>query len=233
MSERVLQIKGVTKRYGHQVALRDVSFEVQPGRIVGLLGPNGSGKTTLIKIINGLLADYSGEVLVCGHHPGVETKQLVSYLPDKMALPAWLSVREALGLYASFYADFQPDRARQLLSTLKVPEEKRIKELSKGMQEKLLLVLTMGRRAWLYVLDEPIAGVDPAARDVILSTILENFTEGSSILLSTHIISDVETVFDDVIFLKEGELQIIGEAEALRSEHQKSIDQLFREVFRC
>ena len=233
MSEQLLQIANVTKRYGGQVALRDVSFDVKPGRIVGLLGPNGSGKTTLIKIINGLLADYSGDVRVCGLRPGVETKKLVSYLPDKMALPAWLSVKEAVELYTSFFDDFQPDRAHTLLGSLKVPEGKRISELSKGMQEKLLLVLTMTRRAKLYVLDEPIAGVDPAAREVILSTILDTFTPGSSILLSTHIISDVETVFDDIIFLKDGELNLLGEAESLRTKHAKSIDQLFREVFRC
>lgn len=233
MSEQLLRVDGVTKRYGRQVALQDVSFEVPPGRIVGLLGPNGSGKTTLIKIINGLLADYNGTVQICGQQPGVETKKLVSYLPDKMALPTWLTVTEAVNLYTSFFADFQPSRARELLSSLKVPEAKRIAELSKGMQEKLLLVLTMTRRAKLYVLDEPIAGVDPAAREVILSTILDNFMDGSSILLSTHIISDVEKVFDDILFLKDGELNLVGEAEALRTQHAKSIDQLFREVYRC
>lgn len=233
MSEQVLQIAHVTKRYGQQVALNDVSFEVKPGRIVGLLGPNGSGKTTLIKIINGLLADYNGDVTICGQRPGVETKQLVSYLPDKMALPTWLFVREAVELYASFFADFQAGRAHELLDSLRVPEARRIRELSKGMQEKLLLVLTMARRAKLYVLDEPIAGVDPAAREVIISTILDNFTSGSSLLLSTHIISDVETVFDDILFLKDGELNLAGEAETLRSQHGKSIDQLFREVYRC
>jgi len=233
MNEQLLEISDVTKRYGRQEALRNVSFTVQPGRIVGLLGPNGSGKTTLIKIINGLLADYDGSVHVCGQRPGVETKKLVSYLPDKMALPTWLTVREAVGLYADFYPDFQAARSRELLTSLKVPETKRISELSKGMQEKLLLVLTMARRAKLYVLDEPIAGVDPAAREVILTTILNNFTDGSSILLSTHIISDVETVFDDIIFRKDGEINLIGEAETLRQEHGKSIDQLFREVYRC
>lgn len=233
MNDQALQVSNVTKRYGKQLALNDVSFGIDPGRIVGLLGPNGSGKTTLIKIVNGLLADYGGDVRICGLRPGVETKNLVSYLPDKMALPTWLLVREAVRLYSDFFADFQATRARELLSSLKVPEEKRIAELSKGMQEKLLLVLTMSRRAKLYVLDEPIAGVDPAAREVILSTILDNFTPGSSILLSTHIISDVETVFDDVIFLKDGEVNLRGEAESLRVEHAKSIDQLFREVYKC
>ncbi len=231
MSEILLEVKHVSKRYGQQVALRDVSFELASGKIIGLLGPNGSGKTTLIKIINSLLADYEGEVRVSGHKPGKESKKLVSYLPDKMALPTWLSVTEALDLYNSFFADFQLARANELLNSLKVPQGKRIGELSKGMQEKLMLTLTMARRAKLYVLDEPIAGVDPAARDLILSTILDNFTDGSSILLSTHIISDVETIFDSVVFLKEGNVDLIGEAETLRSEHGKSIDQLFREPF--
>lgn len=233
MNEVLLEVKNVTKRYGQQVALQDVSFDVAPGRIVGLLGPNGSGKTTLIKIINSLLADYEGEVRIGGYAPGIETKKLVSYLPDKMALPKWLAVAEALALYASFFADFDAVRAQDLLHALKVPPNKRIGELSKGMQEKLMLALTMARRAKLYVLDEPIAGVDPAARDLIISTILDNFAAGSSLLISTHIISDVETVFDDVIFLKEGAVDLQGEAETLRSQHGKSIDRLFREVYRC
>ncbi len=233
MSELLLEVRNVTKRYGHKAALQDVSFNIAPGKIVGLLGPNGSGKTTLIKIINALLADYEGEVLVCGHQPGKESKKLVSYLPDKMALPTWLTVSEALGVYSSFFADFQLARAQELLNTLRVPVDRRIGELSKGMQEKLMLALTMARRAKLYVLDEPIAGVDPAARDQILSTILNNFIEGSSILLSTHIISDVETVFDDVIFIQDGNIILHGEAETLRSQYGKSIDQLFREVFKC
>ncbi|NLW16862.1 MAG: ABC transporter ATP-binding protein [Firmicutes bacterium] len=233
MSEVLLEVKNVSKRYGHNMALQNVSFDIGADRIVGLLGPNGSGKTTLIKIVNALLADYEGHVSVCGHRPGKESKKLVSYLPDKMALPTWLTVSEALDLYNKFFTDFQLTRAHGLLDTLKVAQNKRIGELSKGMQEKLMLVLTMARRAKLYVLDEPIAGVDPAARDLILSTILDNFTEGSSILLSTHIISDVETIFDDVIFLKEGQVNLLGEAETLRSQYGKSIDQLFREVFKC
>lgn len=233
MCETVLKVRNVTKRYGGQVALQNVSLEVATGRIVGLLGPNGSGKTTLIKIINGLLASYEGQVSVCEQQPGVETKKLISYLPDRMALPIWLKVDEALALYTDFFSDFEPVRAQDLLLALKVPQNRRIGELSKGMQEKLLLTLTMARRARLYILDEPIAGVDPAARDLIISTILDNFAEGSSILLSTHIISDVETVFDDIIFLKDGEVQLQGEAEALRSQHGKSVDRLFREVFKC
>ncbi|MDD3840688.1 MAG: ABC transporter ATP-binding protein [Clostridia bacterium] len=232
-SKNLLKISNVTKRYGKQTALKDVSFNIQSGRIVGLLGPNGSGKTTLIKIINGLLADYTGDVRICSNNPGVKTKSVVSYLPDKMALPEWLKVEQTLHVYADFFEDFDCERANHLLESLKLPKNKRISELSKGMKEKLLLVLTMCRRAKLYILDEPIAGVDPASREVILSTILNNLAENSSILLSTHIISDVETIFDDVIFLKDGKINLLGQAESLRTEHKKSIDQLFREVYRC
>ncbi|OEF97176.1 ABC transporter ATP-binding protein [Desulfuribacillus alkaliarsenatis] len=233
MNDNLLEITRLNKNYGKQTALKNVSFNISPGRIVGLLGPNGSGKTTIIKIINGLIADYNGDVLVDGHMPGIETKSIVSYLPDKMALPEWLKAKDAVKVYTDFFADFDSTRAKELLESLKVPEDKRISELSKGMKEKLLLVLTMSRRANLYILDEPIAGVDPAAREVILSTILNNFADGSSILLSTHIISDVETIFDDIIFLKDGEIVLSGEAESLRLDNKQSIDQLFREVFRC
>jgi len=233
MSDMLLEIKNVSKCYGENEVLKDVSFSVQQDRIVGLLGPNGSGKTTLIKIVNGLLENYFGKVSICGKAPGVETKSLVSYLPDRMALPEWLTVSKAIRLFADFFADFDMERANTLLGTLDVSPNKRIGQLSKGMKEKLQLCLCMSRRAKLYVLDEPIAGVDPAARDVIMSTILNNFGEGSSILMSTHIISDVEHIFDDVVLLKEGRVEIMGDAEDLRREHGKSIDQLFREVFKC
>lgn len=231
--QTVLRIDDLHKMYGAQVALGGVSLAIPEGRIVGLLGPNGSGKTTMIKIICGLLHDYEGDVQICGYTPGVESKRLVSYLPDKMTLPAWLKVYESLGIYNGFYEDFDPQKARKLLDQLEVPEHKRIGELSKGMQEKLQLVLAISRQARLYVLDEPIAGVDPASRDVILSIIMDNFAHGASILLSTHIISDVETVFDDVIFLKEGRIHLQGDAETLRQEHGQSIDGLFREVYKC
>ena len=187
----------------------------------------------MIKIVCGLLHDYTGSVQICGYTPGVESKRVVSYLPDKMTLPEWLKVYETLTIYSDFYEDFDAGKARSLLDQLEVPEHKRIGELSKGMQEKLQLVLTISRHARLYILDEPIAGVDPASRDVIMSIIMDNFTQGASILLSTHIISDVETVFDDIIFLKEGRIYLQGDAEALRQEHGKSIDGLFREVYRC
>ena len=233
MAEPILTLTDVSKQYGKQEALRHVSLAVEPGRIVGLLGPNGSGKTTLIKIVNGLLRDYEGQVRVCGAAPGTETKKLVSYLPDRLSLPDWLRVRETLNIYATFFEDFDRPRAESLLETLGVPQEKRIAQLSKGMKEKLQLTLTMARRAKLYILDEPIAGVDPAAREVIMNTILSNFAEESAILISTHIISDVEQVFDDIAFLKEGALNLFGDAETLRQQNGKSVDQLFREVFRC
>ncbi len=233
MDDKLLQLTGVTKHYGNQAALSDVSFTITPGRIVGLLGPNGSGKTTIIKIINGLLENYEGSVSICGFTPGIKSKSLVSYLPDKLTLPEWLTVEKALHLFADFYKDFDTIRAKNMLDTLNVPLNKKISQLSKGMKEKLQLSLCMARRARLYILDEPIAGVDPAAREVIMSTILNNFGEDSSILLSTHIISDVEQVFDDIIFLKEGHINLFGDAEELRTAHGKSIDELFREVFRC
>lgn len=231
--DQVLRLDSVTKYYGSQAALNQVSLSIAPGRVVGLLGPNGSGKTTIIKIINGLLADYTGKVDICGFEPGVESKAMVSYLPDKMNLPEWLKVKQALGVYRDFYPDFHMERARELLESLKVPEEKRIAQLSKGMKEKLQLTVTMARQAALYVLDEPIAGVDPASREVIMDTILKNFNRSGSILLSTHIISDVEEVFDDIIFLKDGQISLAGEAVRLREEKGMSIDQLFREVYRC
>lgn len=233
MSEYVLEITGLNKHYGAQQALRDVSLVLSPGRIAGLLGPNGSGKTTMIKIINGLLGDYSGTVQIGGHEPGVESKKIVSYLPDRMSLPEWLRVEQVVKLFSDFYEDFDREKANDILNALSIPEKKKISALSKGMKEKLQLALAMSRKAQLYVLDEPIAGVDPASRDVILDTILNNYAENGSILLSTHIISEVETIFDDIIFLKEGEVYLRGNAEDLRIQHGKSIDQLFREVYRC
>ncbi len=229
----ILQVDTVTKRYGSLTALDGVSLSVDEGQIVGLLGPNGSGKTTLIKILNGLLHGYEGSVTVDGHEPGAQSKALVAYLPDREVLPGWMTVQQSLGYYADFFADFDMHKAEEMLLTLRVDRSKRVRQLSKGMREKLQLTLTMARKARLYVLDEPIAGVDPAAREVILSTILQNYGENSAILMSTHIISDVESIFDRAIFLKEGRVVLQGEAEALRAEKGLSLDGLFREVFRC
>lgn len=233
VSSNLIDVKDVTKYYGKQKVLDELSFSVEPGKIVGLLGPNGSGKTTIIKILNGLIKDYKGDVRVCDYEIGVESKNLISYLPDVDILPSWLKVSDTVKLYKDFYKDFDHDKAYELLNTLKVIENKKISHLSKGMKEKLMLALTMSRKAKIYILDEPIAGVDPAAREVIMSTILNNFEDGSSILMSTHIISDVEAVFDDVFFLKDGKIILSGSSEEIRNSHNKSIDQLFREVYRC
>lgn len=229
----ILDITGLSKRYGGTQALKSVTLSVPEDRIVGLLGPNGSGKTTLIKIVTGLLSNYEGTVSIDGSAPGRQSKAIVSYLPDRPCLPSWMKVSDAVAFFADFYADFDRTKANAMLRTMKVDENKKVRSLSKGMHEKLQLSLVMSRRARLYVLDEPLAGVDPASRDFILSTILTNYCEKSSILISTHIISDVESIFDDVIFLKEGVVELCGDAESIRTKHQQSIDQLFREVFKC
>ena len=207
------------KRFGSAHALDGVSIKAEPGRVLGLLGPNGSGKTTLIKIACGLLQPTGGEVKICGMAPGVETKKLVSYLPDRMCLPRWMSAQQLVNFYADFYADFDEKRAGELLTRLRVAPEQRVKHMSKGTQEKVQLVLTMSRRARLYLLDEPIGGVDPATRDFILSTIMT--------------ISDVERVLDDVVFIDHGRVVMSGEADEVRERSGKSVDELFREVFRC
>lgn len=232
-TENLLEISGLTKYYGAQRALNNVNLTLAPGRIAGLLGPNGSGKTTLIKIITGLINSYEGSVSVCGRAVGPGSKRVISYLPDRMALPEWLSVKSCADVYGDFFMDFDKFRFYDMIRTLNVPEKKKVSQLSKGMKEKLALILTMSRRAKLYIFDEPIAGVDPASREVVLKTILDNFSPESAILVSTHIISDVEQLFDDVIFLKEGEVNMAGDAETLRTQHAMSIDGLFREVYKC
>ena len=214
-------------------ALNDVTLAIPEGRIVGLLGPNGSGKTTLIKLINGLLTPTSGSVTINGYAPGPETKAVVSYLPDRFCLPQDKTIEELINYYFDFYADFDTERANDMLSRLQIDPHSRVKTLSKGTQEKLQLVLVMSRRARLYILDEPIAGVDPAARDYILKTIISNYQEDASILLSTHLISDVEPILDDVIFIRNGRLVLCSSVEELREEQGKSLDTYFREVFAC
>ena len=233
MDECILNISNLTKSYGKQTALCDVSIEINPGRIVGLLGPNGSGKTTIIKIITGLITTYAGEVKVYSNPVGEESKRVISYLPDRMSLPQWLKVKSCKEIYSDFYSDFDSVRFNEMCDMLNIPQSKKISQLSKGMKEKVQLILTMSRRAKLYIFDEPIAGVDPAAREVVIKTILDNFMPESSMLISTHIISDVETLFDDVIFLKDGRVELMGEAETLRTQHGMSIDGIFREVYKC
>lgn len=231
MSE-VLRCVGVTKRYGKTQALEDVSFSLESGKIVGLLGPNGSGKTTLIKLINGLLTPTKGQVLVCGEAPGPATKAQVSYLPDSIYLNSWMTVKQIVNYFRDFYEDFRPFLAYEMLERLGISPNQRLKALSKGNKEKVCLILAMSRNAKLYVLDEPIAGVDPAARDYVISTILQAHNPDATVLISTHLISDIEQILDEVLFIQNGHLLLQKSAHQIREEEGKTVDTLFREVFR-
>ena len=230
---KLLKIDNVTKKYGRFKALDNVTLTLQSGRIVGLLGPNGSGKTTLIKIINGLLKDYQGNILVDGNPIGVESRKIISYLPDENYFQDWMYIKDVLNIFSDLYQDFQKDNCLELMKRFNLEPNMKIKSLSKGMKEKFQLCLVMSRKAKLYILDEPIAGVDPAAREVILDVILNNYDEDALVLISTHLISDLETIFDEVVFLKEGKVVLHQETEQLRHERKQSIDEAFREVFRC
>ena len=229
----ILEYRALTKRYGSKCALDSVELKLEPGRIVGLLGPNGSGKTTLIKLANGLLTPTSGEILIDGMRPSPKTKEIVSYLPDRDTLPDWMTIRQALDYYSDFFADFRRTTAEEMLQRLGLDSAQRIKTLSKGMREKLQLIVTMSREAKLYLLDEPIGGVDPATRDYILRTIISNYHEDASVVISTHLIADVEQVLDEVVFLCGGRVERHTSVDAIRSETGKSVDELFREVFKC
>lgn len=232
MSE-LLKITNVTKKYHHFKALNNVSMTLESGKIIGLLGPNGSGKTTLIKIINGLLKDYEGEVLVDGKNVGIDSRKIISYLPDENYFQDWMYIKDVLSIFSDLYEDFDNENCLTLMNRFKLDKGMKIKEMSKGMKEKFQLSLVMSRKAKLYILDEPIAGVDPAAREVILDVILNNYEEDALVLISTHLISDLETIFDDVVFLKDGEIVLHQSTEDLRLERKQSIDEAFREVFRC
>ena len=232
MSE-LLKITNVTKKYHHFKALNNVSMTLESGKIIGLLGPNGSGKTTLIKIINGLLKDYEGEVLVDGKNVGLDSRKIISYLPDENYFQDWMYIKDVLSIFSDLYEDFDKENCLTLMNRFKLDKGMKIKEMSKGMKEKFQLSLVMSRKAKLYILDEPIAGVDPAAREVILDVILNNYEEDALVLISTHLISDLETIFDDVVFLKDGEIVLHQSTEDLRLERKQSIDEAFREVFRC
>lgn len=231
MSE-LLRCENLTKRYGHLVALNNVNLYLQSGKIVGLLGPNGSGKTTLIKILNGLLTPTEGSVWINGNQPGPETKRQVSYLPDNSYLNSWMTVKQIVNFFADFYEDFRPELAYEMLNRLGISPDRRLKTLSKGNKEKVCLILVMSRSARLYVLDEPIAGVDPAARDYVLSTIINNYNPDATVLISTHLIADIEQVLDEVIFIQNGYVTLHDSVEHIREEHGKSVDELFREVFK-
>ena len=231
--QSILETRALTKRYGTTLALNNVDISLPKGKIVGLLGPNGSGKTTLLKIVAGLLTPTSGVVLVEGQPVGEETKSMISFLPENTYLPEWMTVDDCLDYFADFYTDFDMLRAREMLSRLNVPPKKRMKQLSKGTREKMQLVLVMSRRAKLYLLDEPIGGVDPATRDYILDTIISNYDNEATILISTHLIADVEKVLDEFLFLKEGVITMHDTTDNVRESQGKSLDELFREVFRC
>lgn len=227
------ECKSLCKRYGNVQALDNVSFAVEPGRVVGLLGPNGSGKTTLIKLANGLLTPTGGELLINGQKPGKATRAQVSYLPDRPCLPEWMSAEKLLNMFADFYADFQRDKAQEMLEKLGIDPKQKIKQMSKGTREKVQLILVMSRKAELYLLDEPIGGVDPATRDYILETIIRNYNPTASVVISTHLIADVEQVLDDVIFINHGQIVLRSSVDDIREQQGKSVDAYFREVFRC
>lgn len=229
----LLECRNLTKSYGRKPALSNVDLTISPGRIVGLLGPNGSGKSTLIKLANGLLTPTAGEILVCGKKPGVESHLSVSYLPDKNYLNDWMRVSDIIGYFSDFYQNFDANRARDMLRRLDIDESQRLKSLSKGTKEKVQLILVMSRRAQLYLLDEPIGGVDPAARDYILDTIIRNYNPEAAVVISTHLIADIEKVLDEVIFIDRGQILFQSSVDSIREEKGMSVDALFREVFKC
>lgn len=233
MSDVILECKNLTKDYGNKKALAGIDLTLKKGRIVGLLGPNGSGKSTLIKLANGLLTPTSGEILIKGMKPGAETKKIVSYLPERTYLNDWMKVSDIIKFFSDFYEDFNSEKAYDMLGKLKINANDKLKAMSKGTKEKVQLILVMSREADIYFLDEPIAGVDPAARDYILNTIITNYNENSTIVISTHLISDIEKILDDVVFISYGEIYLTKSVDDIRAEEGKSVDELFREVFRC
>ncbi|MDY3281647.1 ABC transporter ATP-binding protein [Dysosmobacter sp.] len=229
----VLECKDLIKSYGSKKALDGVNLTIEPGRIVGLLGPNGSGKTTLIKLANGLLTPGGGELTVCGMKPGEKTHALVSYLPERTAIPLWMTAKQLMDFYGDFYADFRREAAEEMLAHLDISPKQRIRQMSKGTREKVQLIMVMSRAAKLYLLDEPIGGVDPATRDYILSTIIRNYNPEAAVIISTHLIADVERVLDEVVFLQQGKVVLRSSTDEIREEKGMSVDHLFREVFKC
>ncbi|MSS64695.1 ABC transporter ATP-binding protein [Velocimicrobium porci] len=229
----ILKCTNLTKQFGKKLALSDVNLSLERGKIIGLLGPNGSGKTTFIKLLNGLLVPTSGEIRINGLTPCPQTKQTVSYLPDKTYLNDWMKVCDLFDFFEDFYNNFDRMKAVEMLQRLNINQNDRLKSMSKGTKEKVQLILVMSRNADLYVLDEPIGGVDPASRDYILNTIITNYSEKASVLISTHLIADIESVLDDVIFLKDGKVTLTSSVDDIRMQEGKSVDNLFREVFKC
>ena len=231
MSE-LIRIENLTKTYNGLIALNNISLSIESGKIVGLLGPNGSGKTTLIKLINGLLTPTSGNIYIKGNKPGVETKKIVSYLPDNNFLNSWMTVEQIVDFFCDFYSDFRKELAYEMLTKLGVSKSVKLKTLSKGNKEKVCLILVMSRNADIYVLDEPIAAVDPATRDYIVQTIINNYNPNAAVIISTHLISDIEPVLDEAIFINYGNVVLHKTVDQIRDETGKSVDELFREVFR-
>ncbi|MED3642496.1 ABC transporter ATP-binding protein [Caldifermentibacillus hisashii] len=227
----IVEINNLTKKYANKTALDNVNLNIERGKVVGILGPNGSGKTTLIKILTGLLRQTSGEVLIDGNKVGVKTKSAVSYLPDRNFLYKWMRIEDACHMYKDFYTDFDEVKFNELLAFMNLNRSMKIDSLSKGMHEKLNLALVLSRNAKLYILDEPIAGVDPVARDQILDAIINNYNEDSSMIITTHLVRDMESMFDEVVFLKDGQIVLTGNAEALREEKAKQIEEIYKEIF--
>lgn len=228
-----VEIQQLSKRYQRKIALNQVDLSIDSGKIIGLLGPNGSGKTTLIKILAGILAKNEGAVTIDGKEIGVETKSMVSYLPDVSYIRDYQKIQDVVQFFKDFYPDFEEKRAITMLETLKIPLDAKYKTLSKGMKEKVQLILVMSRRAKLYLLDEPIAGVDPASREYILNTILKNYEENATILISTHLISDIESILDEVIFIHDSNIGLVASVAEIKEEKGMTVDEYFREVYRC
>ena len=229
----LLECKNLGKSYDEKIVLKDVNLKIPRGKIIGLLGKNGMGKTTLIKLMNDLLTPTTGEVLINGKKPGVESKKIISYLPEKTYIDREMKVKDAIKYFEEFYDNFDSKRAKKLLKDLDLDENSKIAKMSKGMQEKLQLILVMSRSAELYILDEPLGGVDPATRDYILDTILSNFNEGASVIISTHLIADIERILDEVIFIDKGQIIVTSSADELRNKENASIDEIFRRYFKC
>ena len=229
----ILECKNLVKKFSNKNALKGINLKVNRDRIVGLLGPNGSGKSTLIKLANALLTPTSGEILINGKNPGIESKEIVSYLPERTYLNDWMKVSDIINFFSDFYKNFNKDKAYDMLKKLNINPNDKLKTMSKGTKEKVQLILVMSREAKLYLLDEPIAGVDPAARDYILNTIINNYSKDASIIISTHLISDIERILDDVIFISYGDIFLTKSVDEIRENEGKSVDALFREVFKC
>ena len=229
----LLEFSNITKKYGSKVALDNVSFNLEPGKIIGLLGPNGSGKSTILKLVNGLLQPTDGEIKIMGNPPGIMSKSIISYLPERTYLNEWMKISDLINFFADFYINFDINKANEMVIALKLDPNHKLKTLSKGNKEKVQLILVMSRKAKLYLLDEPIGGVDPATRDFILDTIISNYLSDATLMISTHLISDIERIFDEVILLNQGTIYKHDSVDNIRQQTGKSVDQLFREVFKC